>query len=181
MWECEWRALVASDQRARSHVTTYPLQKYGAMTTNSIISGVRDGTLFGIVEVDIEVKAEDREHFAEMQPIFKNTTISLADVGATMRNFLEKNKETKSLPKRALVGSYFGKKILLISPLLQWYLKKGLKITHVYQVIQYLPAPCFNGFAEEVSNARRRGDSDPDGAIVADTMKLLGNSAYGML
>ena len=30
-----------------------------------------------------------------------------------------------------------------------------------------------------MSAARRAGDADPDKAIIADTMKLLGNSAYG--
>ena len=32
---------------------------------------------------------------------------------------------------------------------------------------------------DRVSQARRDGDSAPDKAIIADTMKLLGNSAYG--
>ena len=30
-----------------------------------------------------------------------------------------------------------------------------------------------------MSAARRAGDADPDKAIIADTMKLLGNSGYG--
>ena len=30
-----------------------------------------------------------------------------------------------------------------------------------------------------MSNARRAGDIDPSNAILTDTMKLLGNSAYG--
>ena len=39
--------------------------------------------------------------------------------------------------------------------------------------------PCFRRFGESVSTARRAGDEDPDKAIIADTMKLLGNSGYG--
>ena len=38
---------------------------------------------------------------------------------------------------------------------------------------------CFRGFGEAVSDARRAGDTDPSNALLADTMKLLGNSAYG--
>ena len=41
------------------------------------------------------------------------------------------------------------------------------------------PNPCFRRFGESVSTARRAGDEDPDEAIIADTMKLLGNSGYG--
>ena len=36
--------------------------------------------------------------------------------------------------------------------------------------------PAFDGLVRPVSAARRAGDEDPDKAIIADTMKLLGNS-----
>ena len=55
----------------------------------------------------------------------------------------------------------------------------GLMVDRVYQVIEYEPNPCFRRFGESVSAARRAGDEDPDKAIIADTMKLLGNSGYG--
>lgn len=51
-------------------------------------------------------------------------------------------------------------------------------ISRVYQVVEFTPNPCF---AEEVSDARRRGDSDLRFEILADTMKLIGNSAYGSM
>ena len=50
-------------------------------------------------------------------------------------------------------------------------------MTHVYQVIEYDPIPYFLRFGDVVSKARRAGDSHE--AIIADTMKLLGNSGYG--
>jgi hypothetical protein len=34
-------------------------------------------------------------------------------------------------------------------------------------------------FADSVSDARRAGDANPDLALLADTSKLIGNSAYG--
>ena len=49
----------------------------------------------------------------------------------------------------------------------------------MYQIIEYEPNPCFRRFEESVSAARRAGDEDPDKSIIADTMKLLGNSGYG--
>ena len=82
-------------------------------------------------------------------------------------------------PRRMLVGSYRGDKILLATPLLRWYMDHGLEVTHVYQVIEYDPIPCFRRFGEAVSTARREGDVHSHKAIIADTMKLLGNSGYG--
>ena len=78
-----------------------------------------------------------------------------------------------SQPRRSLVGSYFGEKILLASPLIKWYLEHGLEVTHIYQVVEYTPVPCFQPFGEAVSDARRAGDVDPNKAIIADTMKLV--------
>ena len=49
----------------------------------------------------------------------------------------------------------------------------------MYQIIEYEPYPCFRRFDESVSTARRAGDEDLDKAIIADTIKLLGNSGYG--
>ena len=52
-------------------------------------------------------------------------------------------------------------------------------MSHIYQIIQCDPSPCFASFADTVSDARREGDVHPDKTIIADTMKLMGNSAYG--
>ena len=167
MWECEWK-------RERDPP---PRQKW-TMTQQQIIAAVVDGTLFGMIECDIRVPSELRAHFAEMQPIFKNATVTRDDIGPFMREYAEEN-DIMSTPRRMLVGSYHGKKILLATPLLQWYLAHGLVVDRVYQIIEYERKPCFRQFGESVSAARRDGDADPDKAIIADTMKLLGNSAYG--
>ena len=167
MWECDWK-------RERDPL---PRQKWN-MTQQQIIAAVVDGTLFGMVECDVRVPEHLQDHFAEMQPIFKNTTVTRDDIGPFMRQYAEEhNILTK--PRRMLVGSYRGDKILLTTPLLRWYIAHGLVVDHVYQVVEYEPKPCFRNFGESVSTARRNGDVDPDKAIIADTMKLLGNSAYG--
>ena len=82
-------------------------------------------------------------------------------------------------PRHMLVGSFHDDKILLATPLLRWYLEHGLEVTRVYQVIEYIPIPCFRRFGDAVSTPRREGDVHPHKAIIADTMKLLGNSGYG--
>ena len=167
MWECDWK-------RERDPP---PRQKW-KMTQNEILTAVIDGTLFGMVECDVRVPDNLREYFSEMQPVFKNVTVTRDDIGPFMRQYAEEN-DIMSAPRRMLVGSYRGDKILLTTPLLRWYIAHGLVVDHVYQIIEYEPKPCFRHFGESVSTARRNGDSDPDKAIIADTMKLLGNSAYG--
>ena len=167
MWECGWK-------RERDPP---PRQKWN-MTQNEILAAVIDGTLFGMIECDIHVPPELRPYFSEMQPIFKNANVSRDDIGPYMRQYAEEN-DIMSTPRRMLAGSYRGEKILLATPLLRWYLAHGLVVDHVYQIIENEPKPCFQNFGDSVSAARRAGDADPDKSIIADTMKLLGNSAYG--
>ena len=167
MWECDWK-------RERDPP---PRQKW-KMTQQQIIAAVVDGTLFGMVECDVRVPEHLQDHFAEMQPIFKNATVTRDDIGPYMRQYAEEN-DIMSTPRRMLIGSYRGDKILLTTPLLRWYIAHGLVVDHVYQIIEYEPKPCFQNFGDSVSAARRAGDADPDKSIIADTMKLLGNSAYG--
>ena len=167
MWECGWK-------RERDPP---PRQKWN-MTQNEILAAVIDGTLFGMIECDIHVPPELRPYFSEMQPIFKNANVSRDDIGPYMRQYAEEN-DIMSTPRRMLVGSFHGIKLLLATPLLRWYLAHGLVVDRVYQIVEYSPKPCFRDFGESVSTARRNGDSDPGKAIIADTMKLLGNSAYG--
>ena len=114
----------------------------------------------------------------EMQPVFKNISLIREDLGPFMRRYAEEHN-IMSTPRRMLVGSYRGDKILLATPLLRWYLDHGLEVLHVYQVIEYDPIPCFRRFGDAVSTARREGDVHRDKTIIADTMKLLGNSGYG--
>ena len=130
------------------------------------------------LECDIHVPEHLREKFSEMCPVFKNTEISRDDIGEFMKAYAEEN-DIMSRPRRSLIGNMKGEKILLATPLLKWYLEHGLEVTRVYQVIEYTPKPCFKPFGDAVSDARRAGDADPSKAIIADTMKLVGNSSYG--
>ena len=117
-----------------------------------------------LIECDFCVPEALREHFGEMQLVFKNIRLTRDDLGSFMRRFA-KEHGIMTIPRRMLVGSF--------------HLEQGLEVTRVYQVIEYTPIPCFRRFSDAVSTARREGDVHPHKAIVADTMKLLGNSGYG--
>ena len=39
--------------------------------------------------------------------------------------------------RKCLNGSMYGEKIMVISPLLKWYVKLGLKVTQIHQVVEY--------------------------------------------
>ena len=95
-----------------------------------------------------------------------------------MRDFAEKHK-CLSKPRKMLIGSYFAKKIFLIIPLVKWFVELGVVATKVYEIVEYVPKQCLRGFGESVSEARRAGDRDLNKSVIANLMKLIGNSGYG--
>lgn len=102
------------------------------------------------------------DHFGEMFPIFCNAEIPFEAVGEYTQNTARKLQVSEN-PRRMLVGGVRARKIVLATPLIKWYMymEHGLVISRVYQVVEFTPNPCFADFTEEVSDARRRGDSDP--------------------
>ena len=123
IWQKDWQALVTQRPEIKAylkqHRTYTHFKKY--LNQNQIIQYVQDGHLFGFVECDIEVPDHLKDYFNEMTPIFKNTEVSLKDVGQHMQDYA-KEHNIKDIPCRLLIGSYFGKKIGLSTPLLKWYL-----------------------------------------------------------
>ena len=140
MWEWEWKEV-----RNESDVNTFlppSSRPRWIMTQHHILAAVVDGTLFGMVECDVRVPEELQYYFSEMQPVFKNASVTRDDIGPFMRQYAEEH-DILSKPRVMLVGSFRGVKILLATPLLRWYLAHGLVVDRVYQIIEYEPNPCF--------------------------------------
>jgi hypothetical protein len=136
-WECEWRERKKTNRELQRFIATRlrrPLDKVKTMTLQSILDAVRDEKLFGCVECDIHVPEHLREQFSEMCPIFKNTEISRDDIGDFMKAYAEEN-DIMRRPRRSLIGSMVGEKILLATPLLKWYLEHGLEVRITYRLI----------------------------------------------
>ena len=144
------------------------------MTEADIIRHINSGDIFGALEVDLQVPQQLKDHFQEMTPIFKNTIIRKEDIGEHMQEFLTETGKTFKDTKY-LIGSMFGQKILLITPLLKWYIEHGVEVSKIYQVIEFSPARAFQSFEQSVTNDRRAGDRDPAYAAIADTSKLIGS------
>ena len=195
MWECQFRRYCRENPTIYDFINSMRPSFFrnhkGKITDNLILQGVDTGALFGMVEVDIEVPQEwphyfkhptmsPYDYFQEMSPLFCTTEIPFDAIGEHMQAHIWEYHLSDS-PRRLLVGGMKARQILLATPLLQWYLNHGLVVTKIYQVIEFQAKRCFQEFVREVSDARRQGDINPETAIIADTMKVIGNSGYGSL
>ena len=89
MWECEWKEV-----RNESDVKTFlapSSRPIWTMTQQQILAAVVDGTLFGMVECDVRVPEELQDYFSEMQPVFKNVSVTRDDIGPFMRQYAEEH------------------------------------------------------------------------------------------
>ena len=173
IYECQWRKMKSLDPKVKAFLQNFNFFKpiYG-MNKQIRLSAIQNDKIFGMVLCDIKTP----KHFSEFCPIFKNVEVRREDIVDLMEKFAVDNLLAK--PQKMLIGSYFADKILLISPLLKWYINHGLEVTKIYEVVQYLPVKYFENFDLQVSEAQRSGDFDPNEAVVAQTFKLWGNSSY---
>ena len=171
MWECKWRVYKRTNTVHNRYL--YRTEHQYRMTQQEIIEHIQAGNIFGAVEVDIHVPDELKYFFSEMCPIFKNVTVKLDDIGEHMQDYISKSSQSFT-ERRYLIGSMFATKQLFITSLLQYYLKLGLKITKVHQVVEFSPKECFVEFANNVSDDRRAGDSNPELKVIGETSKLIG-------
>ena len=95
-----------------------------------------------------------------------------------MKNYALENQILKH-PQIMLISSFKLENGTVITPLFNVYLELGVQCTKIYRFVQNSPRKCFNNFVQLVVEARRERDESPLSGVVAETMKLLGNSSYG--
>ena len=79
-----------------------------------------------------------------MPPLFVVQEIPDCAIPEEMKIYKEKTdrKTVKGIKK--LLGVMKAKKILLYTPLIEWYLRHGLRLTAVHQLIEYEPSMPFS-------------------------------------
>lgn len=208
-WECDFRNDCKRDAKLTAFIHTRQPQyfqqtRYSPQSIEEVLTAVETGVLYGVLEVDISVPEQwqsnfkpslsPREYFEEFPPLFCTTSIPYEIIGETMQNYVKEQQKQEHLAtggtehnfvfkeppaRRLMVGALQGERLLLGTPLLQWYLAHGLVVTRVYQVIEFQPSNCFRSFIDDVTDTRRQADIDPDLAILADIAKLTNNASFG--
>ena len=60
--------------------------------------------------------------------------------------------------KRSLISSMKGEGIIILTPLLKWYLENGLVVDDIEYIVKYNPHTCFDWFMEQVCDEQRAAD-----------------------
>ena len=187
MWECEWNQMKQSNPNVMAVLDSFQPRDDRNLTPpdpgtdmDSVLRAVQEERLFGMVMVDIHTPHSLKNKFRDMPPIFKNAELTRDDIGEHMRKYCEETGKMKA-PSRMLISSYFATHTLVATPLLKWYLDKGLVVTRVYMVMQYDKRRCFDHVVTDAANKRRAADKDPSQQMAGECAKLLSNAVYGKL
>ncbi len=109
-----------------------------------------------------------------MSPLFVTTSVEFKDIGEHMQHHIIQHGLSQK-PRKLLVGGVRAKKMLITTPLLQYYLELGLEVTRIYQVVEYGRKACFKKFVDFVAQRRRDADKDPKLKVLGENAKLIGN------
>ena len=175
--ECNWWESVKQEEKARYRTKkNFPFKL--PLKQETVLAKIKDGKMFGYLQYDLEVPDGLKYKFSIFTPIFINFNVSGADIGDHMRENAIKNNLFKQ-PQRKLISSFKLANGTIITTLLNFFLSLGLKCIKKFRFAQNTSKKCFNNLVQSLVDARRAGDENPDSSVVAETMKLLGNSSYG--
>ncbi len=177
---CEWERRRKNDPEVRSYLTErfYPKnhRKTGnRMSSHDMLCAILRGDIFGLALVDIETPLALRNKFNILQPLILNRVVERSDLGPLMERYcLEKNLLNK--PRRVLGQAFAARNLLLITPLLRWYLSHGLVVKKIHWIRQFTPLRPFQSIVEKVTECRKAADRDVSLKLQGNSMKL-GRSA----
>ncbi len=180
VWECEFLAEIRANRDLGDFVWArqpefYRHNRYKTVSPDMLLEGIRQDTLYGFAEVDIHVPPDLESYFEEMCPLFGTTPIPFDEIGDTMQD-LARQRGLSEKPRPLLIAGLRAERILLATPLLRWYMRNGLQITRMYEVVECRRERPFHEFIWELADVRRQALKDPALAPLGNLAKLIANS-----
>ena len=141
------------------------------------MKAVENGEVFGFIRCDVnspdEMIAKHLRNGFLFPPVITKQVIEDDMLSPYMQE--QNSRKPLKCKDASPIQTYHGKDLFLFTPLVQLYMKLGLKISNVTQVVQYQPGKCFLPFANRVVKLRSEATRDGDDAKQL-TAKLFGNS-----
>ena len=149
-------------------------------TQETLLEAIRAGEVFGFVTCSVRTPDHLLQKFQEASflfpPVIQKTEITEDLIGPFMKAIMLEQERTAG--RRTLIQTYHGDNLLLMTPLVRFYMDNGLEIDNITSFIQYIPGRGLAPFVEKVVSMRVAATYENDDAKQL-TAKLFGNSGYG--
>ena len=173
MRECNWRKILKTHDLPLSTSIPRILKRDNQRT---LLQAITDNQVFGFIKCDIHTPTEiieaDLAQGYLFPPVIQRMTLEEQHLSPYM---LERYTEDQRSPAETVVQTYNGTQLFVFTPVVQHYIKRGMKIRNITQFVQYQPGEIFKPFTEKVTEGRTAATYAKDEAK-ANTFKLFGNS-----
>ena len=174
MRECEWK-------RELETMLKPPTQMGRILHTDTpetLLNAIVNDEVFGFVRCDVETPKDIIEAFDEylFPPLFCRMQITPDMVSEYMYNRMIEDDNMRQ--PTTIVQRYNAKGIFLMTPLVQFYIKRGMKVSNITEFKQYIGGEVFEEFVETCYVERVAAEEAKD-KTKANTIKNVQNNGYG--
>ena len=125
------------------------------------------------METPVELIKEYEEAGFLFPLVIKRQEITNEFLSPYMRErFVE---ESAKIDRQTVIQSYNGTQILAFTPIIQFWLSRGMRISNVTKFYQFVPGKALKPFADKVYNMRCQATYEKDESK-GNTAKIFGNS-----
>ena len=169
--ECEWKEQLKTMEK--------PITQMGRIlhedNPETLMQAILDDQVFGFVKCDVETPREIIESFGEFlfPPLFCRMQITPDLVSDYMkqRMFEDDNERQPT----TIVQRYNAKGIYLLTPLVKFYVSRGMKVSNITECVQYIGGEAFKSFIDTCYRERVAATKDKD-ETKANTIKNVQNN-----
>ena len=178
IWECEFKRIMSQRPDLQRDYDSYMPLFYRmhprAVTQECILKAIVDGKLYGFAVVNVRVPTHLRTHFDAFPPIFANHLVEKKHLSPIMAQHVDEQGINFNKGRRLLLTGMDAEDIMLSTKMIAWYIKHGIEVSNVTQVVEFVPAKPFKDFVSDIAARRLEGARNPDKKIIAEIYKLMG-------
>ncbi|MCP4393483.1 MAG: hypothetical protein GY804_04345 [Alphaproteobacteria bacterium] len=176
VYMCQFKVEYESETGEHHHrylefLDTHPQYKVDKkpLTEQQLLKKIFDGQLHGFLLADFEADNELKAKTELFPLFFHKAEVSREDVGSIMHEYLTRKKLLRK-PRMELISSHRGKRLLIATNLVQFYMEMGVKITNIDRLIQYELSGSMNPMVQKAVNLRFKASNDEQ--------KVLGENIF---
>ena len=176
IWECEFDKLLKTIRHIDTPLIPHILEN--KQTTQDILTSISQNELYGFIICDISCPENLIESTQNFPPVIKRMAVKDKHLTGYMFAQFQKRYPGAQMDRTTVVQCFNATSHLLLTNLAQFYMKLGLEISNITQVIQYIPRRALRPFVKKVTDMRISGELAGQ-KTKANSAKIFGNSGYG--
>ena len=171
MRECEWKRQLQTMEKP----TTQMGRILHEDNQETLYQAILDETVFGFIKCDVETPREMIESFGEFlfPPLFCRMQVTSDLVSDYMKQRMCEDDNVRE--PTTIVQRYNAKGIYLLTPLVKFYISRGMKVSNITEFNQYIGGEAFESFVDTCYRERVAATKAGDDTK-ANTIKNVQNN-----